>query len=91
MKLGLKSVAGVNRVTIRKAKNILFVVSEPEVYTTSDSSTYIVFGEARIEDLSAQQAQQSAAQFSGPQAGVASGLVSFLFMFQSFEMEINCP
>merc|ERR1711977_818837 len=60
-KLGLKQVAGVSRVTIRKSKNILFVINRPDVYKNPASDTYIVFGEAKIEDLS-QQAQMEAAQ-----------------------------
>merc|ERR1712121_445125 len=60
-KLGLKQVAGVPRVTIRKSKNILFVINKPDVYKNPASDTYIVFGEAKIEDLS-QQAQMEAAQ-----------------------------
>ena len=60
-KLGLKQVTGVTRVTIRKSKNILFVINTPDVYKNPASDTYIVFGEAKIEDLS-QQAQMEAAQ-----------------------------
>ena len=60
-KLGLKQVAGVSRVTIRKSKNILFVINKPDVYKNPASDTYIVFGEAKIEDLT-QQAQMEAAQ-----------------------------
>ncbi|KRT83228.1 hypothetical protein AMK59_4433 [Oryctes borbonicus] len=60
-KLGLKLVPGVNRVTIRKSKNILFVINKPDVYKNPVSDTYIVFGEAKIEDLS-QQAQVAAAE-----------------------------
>jgi len=60
-KLGLKQVTGVSRVTIRKAKNNLFVINKPDVYKNPASDTYIVFGEAKIEDLS-QQAQMEAAQ-----------------------------
>ena len=60
-KLGLKQVAGVSRVTIRKSKNILFVINKPDVFKNPASDTYIVFGEAKIEDLS-QQAQMEAAQ-----------------------------
>lgn len=52
-KLGLKQVLGVNRVAIRKSKNILFVINKPDVYKSPASDTYIVFGEAKIEDLSA--------------------------------------
>uniref|UniRef100_A0A8C7KAS9 NAC-A/B domain-containing protein n=2 Tax=Oncorhynchus kisutch TaxID=8019 RepID=A0A8C7KAS9_ONCKI len=60
-KLGLRQVMGVTRVTIRKSKNILFVIPKPDVYKSSASDTYIVFGEAKIEDLS-QQAQLAAAE-----------------------------
>ncbi|KAK6632981.1 hypothetical protein RUM43_012724 [Polyplax serrata] len=66
-KLGLKPVQGVSRVTIRKSKNILFVINKPDVYKNPASDTYIVFGEAKIEDLS-QQAQVAAAEkFKAPQ------------------------
>ncbi|XP_029575801.1 nascent polypeptide-associated complex subunit alpha, muscle-specific form isoform X3 [Salmo trutta] len=60
-KLGLRQVMGVTRVTIRKSKNILFVITKPDVYKSPASDTYIVFGEAKIEDLS-QQAQLAAAE-----------------------------
>lgn len=65
-KLGLKQIPGVSRVTVRKSKNILFVISRPDVYKSPASDTYIVFGEAKIEDLS-QQAQMAAAEkFKAP-------------------------
>ncbi|VDM47210.1 unnamed protein product [Toxocara canis] len=51
-KLGLKPVHGVSRVCIRKSKNILFVINKPDVYKSPGSDKYIVFGEAKIEDLS---------------------------------------
>merc|ERR1712093_704754 len=60
-KLGMKPVPGIVRVTVKKSKNILFVISSPDVHKSPNSDTYIVFGEAKIEDLSA-QAQASAAQ-----------------------------
>merc|ERR1719432_378937 len=60
-KLGMKPVPGIVRVTVKKSKNILFVISQPDVHKAPASDTYIVFGEAKIEDLSA-QAQASAAQ-----------------------------
>lgn len=50
-KLGLKQVQGVNRVTIRKSKNILFVISKPDVFKNPASDTYIVFGEAKVSNL----------------------------------------
>lgn len=62
-KLGLKSITGVSRVTIRKSKNILFVITKPDVYKSPASDTYIVFGEAKIEDISQQAQMQAAEQF----------------------------
>ncbi|XP_044746914.1 nascent polypeptide-associated complex subunit alpha [Coccinella septempunctata] len=62
-KLGLKPVQGVSRVTIRKSKNILFVINKPDVYKNPVSDTYIVFGEAKIEDLSQQQQIAAAEKF----------------------------
>merc|ERR1712160_143485 len=60
-KLGMKPVQGIVRVTVKKSKNILFVISKPDVHKAPSSDTYVVFGEAKIEDLGA-QAQASAAQ-----------------------------
>ncbi|EME89095.1 uncharacterized protein MYCFIDRAFT_201783 [Pseudocercospora fijiensis CIRAD86] len=61
-KLGLKHVEGITRVTLRRPKNILFVISNPDVYKSpSSNNTWIIFGEAKIEDLNS-QAQASAAQ-----------------------------
>ncbi|EGS22969.1 uncharacterized protein CTHT_0014480 [Thermochaetoides thermophila DSM 1495] len=60
-KLHLTRVPGITRVTFRRPKNILFVINNPEVYKSPNSNTYIVFGEAKIEDLNA-TAQAAAAQ-----------------------------
>lgn len=54
---------------MKKSKNILFVVSDADVFRSPNSDTYIVFGEAKAEDLqqkqaalAAQQAQQARAE-----------------------------
>ncbi|VEL27775.1 unnamed protein product [Protopolystoma xenopodis] len=78
-KLGLKSVPGICRVTIRKAKAIIFVISQPEVYKSSASDTYIIFGEAKVEDMSAQAQLAAAEKFrsqnlSGAAAPTAASL-----------------
>merc|ERR1712185_245207 len=71
-KLGMKPVPGIVRVTVKKSKNILFVISTPDVHKAPSSDTYIVFGEAKIEDLSAQAQASAAKQFaSGPDANDA--------------------
>ena len=60
-KIGMKTVPGIVRVTIKRAKSVLFVVSNPEVVKSATGETYVIFGEAKVEDLGA-QAQASAAQ-----------------------------
>jgi len=64
-KLGMKPVPGIVRVTVKKSKNILFVIANPDVHKAPSSDTYIVFGEAKIEDLSAQAQASAAQQFAG--------------------------
>ncbi|XP_061364050.1 nascent polypeptide-associated complex subunit alpha-like protein 2 [Gastrolobium bilobum] len=69
LKLGLKPVTGVSRVTIKRTKNILFYISKPDVFKSPNSETYIIFGEAKIEDLSSQLQNQAAQQFRMPDMG----------------------
>lgn len=42
---------------------ILFVISKPDVFKSPNSETYVIFGEAKIEDLSSQLQAQAAQQF----------------------------
>merc|ERR1712003_311576 len=76
-KLGMKPVPGIVRVTVKKSKNILFVIKDPDVFKTNDSNpkgpqTFIVFGKAEIEDLSQQATNAAVEQFKPPAAGDAS-------------------
>ncbi|TMW64003.1 hypothetical protein Poli38472_014708 [Pythium oligandrum] len=66
-KLGLKPVSGIIRVTIKKSKNILFVISKPDVFKSTAAETYVIFGEAKIEDLNAQAQSLAAQQFKAPE------------------------
>merc|ERR1712193_233951 len=77
-KLGMKPVPGIIRVTVKKSKNILFVIKEPDVFKTSSDNpkspaTYVVFGKAEIEDLSAQATSAAVEQFKAPGAGFGVG------------------
>ncbi len=56
----MKPVNDVIRVTMKKSKNIMFVVSKPDVFKSPTADSYIIFGEAKIEDLAAKQAQMNA-------------------------------
>merc|ERR1711908_8047 len=76
-KLGMKPVPGIVRVTVKKSKNILFVIKEPDVFKTNDSNpkgpqTFIVFGKAEIEDLSQQATNAAVEQFKPPSGADAS-------------------
>jgi len=64
-KLGMKQIPGIVRVAIKKAKNILFVISKPDVFKSPASDTYIIFGEAKIEDINSAAARDAAAQAAG--------------------------
>ena len=82
-KMGMKPVSGVTRVAMKKTKTLIFAIDNPEVYKSSTSNTYVVIGEAKVEDLSGNpaQAQMNAAaqQYSKVQAaggGVTAGPAS---------------
>ena len=62
-KLGMRQVTGINRVAIKKNKNVLFVITSPDVFKSPASDTYVIFGEAKIEDLSSQAQNMAASQF----------------------------
>jgi len=72
-KLGMKPVPGITRVTVKKSKNILFVIKTPDVFKLPTDNakapqTYVVFGKAEIEDLSAQASSAAVEQFKAPGA-----------------------
>jgi nascent polypeptide-associated complex subunit alpha len=58
----MKPIPGVVRVTMKKSKNIMFVISKPDVFKSPNSDSYIIFGEAKVEDLAAKQAALNAEQ-----------------------------
>ncbi|KAJ7470632.1 NAC domain-containing protein [Mycena latifolia] len=63
--LGLKKVPNITRVTLRRPKNVLFVIASPDVYKAPNSDCYIVFGEAKIEDMNSQAQLSAAQQYTG--------------------------
>lgn len=72
-KLGLTLIPGIMRVTVKKSKAILFVIPKPDVWKASHSDTYLIIGEARIEDLSSQQAHNAAQMMAPPPQQAAAG------------------
>ncbi|KAF8061582.1 NAC domain-containing protein [Lyophyllum atratum] len=70
--LGLKKVPDITRVTLRRPKNVLFVLASPDVYKSPNSDCYIVFGEAKIEDMNSQAQVSAAQQLASGGAGATS-------------------
>jgi len=60
----LKSVPNVFRVTIKKGNVLLFVISEPEVYRNTGDNTYVIFGEAKIDEIGKKDWEGMADQFA---------------------------
>ena len=63
IKQGAKAVPGVARVTIKKPKNTLFVINNPDVFKSPNADTYIVFGQAVVENTAGADMAQAAKAF----------------------------
>merc|ERR1712137_719035 len=61
-KLGLRPVPGITRATIKKSKNILFVMERPDVYKSPNSDAYVLFGKIKTDDFGQQSQFQKAAE-----------------------------
>jgi len=61
----MKAIPGVLRVTVKKGKSVLFVVNSPEVFKSpSSENTWVIFGEAKIEDATDEALKQTAEKFA---------------------------
>ena len=68
-KLGLKQVTDIFRIAIKKSKGLIFVINDPEVYKAPKKDTYVVFGEAKVEDGINEELKRAASQFkNNPQS-----------------------
>jgi len=72
--LGLKKIPGITRVTLRRPKNLLFVIASPDVFKSQNSDTYIVFGEAKMEDMNTQGHLNATQQLAASGAGSTTAL-----------------
>ena len=52
---------------MQKSKNILLLITKPDVYKNPASDTFIVFGETKVEDSSEQVQMAAAVQFQAPE------------------------
>ena len=76
-KHGMRQVSGIVRMSVKKSNQVLFVITNPDVFKSPTSDTYVIFGEAKTEDQSqmaaaaqqAAQAQQAAAAAAAQSPG----------------------
>lgn len=74
IKLGLKPLPGISRVTFRKKDNQIIAIDRPEVYRSAGGN-YVVFGEPKVDNFTQKLAaaqQQAQATGAMPAAGEAS-------------------
>jgi len=70
MKLGLEQLDDVQRVTLKNNRRITFVINNPDVFKSPQAETYVIFGEAKAEDMAAQAAAaMQAFKAEAPAAG----------------------
>merc|ERR1712072_718770 len=67
-KVGMKTLNGITRVTLKKRDGLIFVIDDPEVLNIDNS--YAIFGELKLEDMNRQSQMEQAKKFAA-QAPVA--------------------
>lgn len=67
-KLGLKQIKGISRVTFKQRGNLIYAIDSPDVYR-SPAGTYVVLGEAKVDDMNQRYAEQAAAQAAAEENG----------------------
>eukprot|EP01063_Lacrimia_lanifica_P024379 TRINITY_DN322_c1_g1_i1.p1 TRINITY_DN322_c1_g1~~TRINITY_DN322_c1_g1_i1.p1 ORF type:complete len:184 (+),score=113.50 TRINITY_DN322_c1_g1_i1:55-606(+) len=67
-KLGLKPFEGCVKVTLRRSKTVNFVIDKPEVFYSGN--TYVVFGMAKIDDVSGAKEAELMKAFQAAKAGM---------------------
>lgn len=71
-KMGMKTISGISRVTMKNNKNYIFAIDAPEVLKSPASETYVVFGEAKPQDQSTNLQNLAAQQFKMPTGATAT-------------------
>ena len=65
LKLGMKQLTGITRVSLKKRDGLIFVINDPEVLKSgSNENSYAIFGELKLEDPNNRFAKTQAEQFA---------------------------
>merc|ERR1711976_202299 len=66
VKMGLKEVSGINRVTLKTSKNFVLYIEDPDILKSGDNA-YVIFGECKMFDYGQNFAADKANAFSKPE------------------------
>merc|ERR1712151_493936 len=66
VKMGLKEVSGINRVTLKTSKNFVLYIEDPDILKSSDNA-YVIFGECKMFDYGQNFAADKASAFQKPE------------------------
>merc|ERR1712224_227173 len=66
VKMGLKQVTGINRVTLKTSKNFVLYIEDPDILSSGDNA-YVIFGECKMFDYGQNFAADKANAFQKPE------------------------
>merc|ERR1739845_98199 len=66
VKMGLKQVTGINRVTLKTSKNFVLYIEDPDILKSGDNA-YVIFGECKMFDYGQNFAADKASSFQKPE------------------------
>merc|ERR1712087_201892 len=66
VKMGLKQVTGINRVTLKTSKNFVLYIEDPDILSSGDNA-YVIFGECKMFDYGQNFAADKASSFQKPE------------------------
>lgn len=48
---GFEKISDISRIRFQKTKNTVFIINQPEVFKSFSNSSFLIFGEARMESV----------------------------------------
>lgn len=45
-----QKITGINKISFNKTKNTIFIINNPDIFKSSVNNSYLIFGEAKIEN-----------------------------------------
>ena len=73
IKLGMKQLTGITRVSLKKRDGLIFVINDPEVLKSgTNENSFAIFGELKLEDPNARLTQTEAKKFMEARAAATA-------------------